>query len=150
MRFELRQFRAEDALGLLDSPNEKGLRQVNRKDALKWARLNESEGPGFTAVYDGKIAACAGIRIYWPGVGEAWALYSEDIGYYHIDPKIARDMIYNLMTEYKLRRVQTTPRADWDKGIKYVEWLGFKREGLMRGYYPDGTDCYMYAIVRSN
>ena len=46
---------------------------------------------------------------------------------------------------YKLQRVQATVLKENKKAIKWIEFLGFEREGLMRKYV--GGDHYLYARV---
>lgn len=145
----IRPYKWQDALELLKDPNEKGLK--NQKGAIRWAKLNETEGVGYTAVCDGKIIGCGGIRIYWEGVGEAWAVYPRKVGQMHLDPQIAKKKLYEMIEENKLKRVQSTPRCDWPEGLTYSKWLGFKVEGKMRKYLPDNgelVDCFMMSIIK--
>lgn len=116
-------------------------------DAEKWCKEAEEDGKAFTVIYEGKVVACAGIITIMDGVGQAWALYPLDIGNYHIDPRIAKDKLKELMTKYNFRRVQATVRADFPAGESYLRYLGFKREGVMAKYEPDSTDSCLYAIT---
>ncbi|KKN77570.1 hypothetical protein LCGC14_0358450 [marine sediment metagenome] len=110
----------------------------------KWC----AEAEGFSVIYEGKLALCAGIIKERKGVGQAWSLYPPDVGKYHIDPKIARDKLRELMIEHDFWRVFATVRCDFPAGAKYIEWLGFKREGRLKQNEPDKTDSFLYAIVR--
>jgi hypothetical protein len=147
---KIRPFKWRDGLKLADDPNEKGLK--GNGEIEKWLKLNESEGPGFTAIYKDEIVACGGVRIFWKGCGEAWFLTKNGIGSYHIDPQIVKDQMNKIIVEHELIRVQATPRTDWAPGLSYVRWLGFKIEGKMRKYLPDANgqlvDCYMMSIVK--
>lgn len=149
-KVEIRPYKWQDALELLKDPNEKGLK--DQKDAIRWAKLNETEGVGYTAICDGRIIGCGGIRIYWEGVGEAWAVYPKKVGQMHLDPQIAKKKLYEMIEENKLKRVQSTPRCDWPEGLTYSKWLGFKVEGKMKQYLPDGNgglvDCFMMSIIK--
>lgn len=134
---------------LLENPNEKGLK--NQKDAVRWAKLNETEGVGYTAICNEEIIGCGGVRIYWEGVGEAWALYPKKVGQMHLDPQIAKKQLYKIIDDNNLIRVQSTPRCDWPEGLTYSKWLGFKVEGKMRKYLPDKgelVDCFMMSIIK--
>ena len=49
--------------------------------------------------------------------------------------------------KYNIKRVQTAVRTDFDKGIRFAEWLGLENEGLMKHYGFDGSDQYRYARI---
>lgn len=120
-----------------------------------WAQALAAS-PAKTAVYDGKIVGCGGVFIWWPGMAEAWATFIHDIGKYPIDPRIVGQQLHQWMEEYKLNRVQSPLRADWEDGIKYAKWLGFRPDGWpdvpdgvrMEHYHYDGTAAIMYSIIR--
>lgn len=61
---EFHKFSVDDACCILGS-----------NDEINTARINQIAGPAYTAVIDGKPVGCGGVRV--AGVGEAWALYSE-------------------------------------------------------------------------
>jgi RimJ/RimL family protein N-acetyltransferase len=144
-----RPYKWQDVIGLLKDPNERGL--INQKDAIKWAKLNETEGVGYTALLEGEIIGCGGIRIYWKGVGEAWAIYPRRVGKMRLDHRLAKEKLYEMIEDNDLKRIQSTPRCDWQESVTYSKWLGFKIEGKMRKYFPingDLVDCYMMSIIK--
>ena len=149
-KIKIRPFKWQDGLGLAEDPNEKGLK--GQKDIEKWLKLNESEGPGYTMIFEGEIVGCGGVRIFWKGGGEAWFLAKKDIGELHIDPQIAKDQLYKMIKEHNIIRVEASPRADWAPGLSYVRWLGFKIEGKRRKFLPDANgklvDCYLMSIIK--
>ena len=106
-----------------------------------------AEAEGFSVVLGGKVILCAGLIKEREGVGQAWALYPLDVGKYHIDPKIARDKLHELMAEKGLWRVFATVRCDFPRGADYLRWMGFKREGRLEKNEPDKTDSFLYAIT---
>ena len=116
-------------------------------DADKWCKEADEDSKAFTVMYDGKMVACAGIITIMDGVGLAWALYPPNIGDYHIDPRIGKDKLKELIAKYKYRRVQATVRVDFPAGASYLRYMGFKREGTMKMYEPDKTDAFLYAIT---
>ncbi len=136
----IRDYRAADGVEMLSR------QACNDPDAEKWCA--EAEGGGFSIIYEGELALCAGIIKERKGVGQAWALFPLDVGKYHIDPKIARDKLNELMIEHNFWRVFATVRCDFAAGVKYIEWVGFEREGRMRCNEPDKSDSFLYAIIR--
>ena len=144
---KIRAYKAEDAIELLKDPNEIGLSCYPDMVKEERAKLYETAGPSYTVTLNGRVVGCGGICTLWQGVGEAWAIYAKGIGREHIDPQVAKDLLYDMIDEGNFIRVQATPRADWPKGVKYVEYLGFQREGLMRSYH-DKIDCIMFSIIR--
>jgi RimJ/RimL family protein N-acetyltransferase len=47
----------------------------------------------------------------------------------------------------KIKRLQTSVKADSKLALRFAEWLGLKQEGLMKNYGPDGSDYYRYARI---
>lgn len=62
---EIRKFRAEDVKEVFTDPA-----------MLAGAELNEISGPGYTALSNGRIIGCGGVRIH--GVGEVWAGFTPE------------------------------------------------------------------------
>ena len=115
-------------------------------DLEEWAKV--AEGKAFTIFFEGKALACAGVIKQRKGVGLAWALYPPDIGDYHIDPRIAKDKLHEIIDQSGLWRVEATVRVDFPAGASYLRYMGFEQEGRMRQNEPDKSDSYLYSIVR--
>jgi hypothetical protein len=103
---------------------------------------------GFSLFSDNEIIVIGGIYRMWEGVGEAFSVMSKNAYKY---PKalfsaFARN-IETGITAGKYRRLQATVKADFGAGIRFLERLGFEREGLMRSWGLDGSDYYMYARI---
>ena len=47
------------------------------------------------------------------------------------------------------RRVNLFVSKDNEASIKLVEGLGFVREGLLRQYRENGSDCYVYGMLKN-
>lgn len=47
------------------------------------------------------------------------------------------------------RRVSLFVSKDNEASIKLVEGLGFVREGLLRQYRENGSDCYVYGMLKN-
>lgn len=93
------------------------------------------------------VAIIGGVMIV-PKVLSAFALVSDSVSKcpkeFH---KTVKWMISFYMKEFELRRLQFIVRADFDRGITWAEKLGFHAEGLMRGFYADDGDAWLYAKV---
>lgn len=139
---EIRPYKYEDALKL--EPKEKGVK--SHPDYETWAKMNEN-GPAYTIVIDGEIIGCAGIRVFWEGTGEAWAILAEDKSVKHLKlimEEFGKRLDYTIRT-LKFRWVQATINKDNAKLIHWVQHFGFKRKCIMTGYLPGGNDAFLYA-----
>lgn len=104
----------------------------------------------FSGVIDGRIVGCAGVRPMWPGVGEAWAVFS---GEALIRPfalfRAATRGLAAIEAAQGLRRVQATAHDGHAAAARFLEALGFRREGLLRRYGLWGEgNYYLYARVK--
>lgn len=101
-----------------------------------------------TLVAGGRVLACAGILPMWPGRAVAWALLSSQIGArgfprYHRWVRRALDDAH----ARGLWRIETTVDPEFDNAVRWAAALGFRYEGRMRGYAPDGRDHLLVARV---
>ncbi len=114
-------------------------------DSLELAALVQP-GAAFTATEGREILGCAGVVPLWPGVGQAWAVFS--------DALLARPVTLTRASERALdriaaardmRRIQATVRDGHGNGARWLSFLGFELEGLLVNYGPGGTgDYWMY------
>lgn len=105
-------------------------------------------GPAETGFWHGEPVAAGGILPLWRGVGEAWFLSNANLCKAPI--AITRRLVTGIRDSaqvYKLHRVQAVVHADNPTARRFMEWLTFENEGLMRGYGADGADYYRYAKV---
>jgi RimJ/RimL family protein N-acetyltransferase len=139
-------FEKEDAFNITLRPEDEHVR--NDPFFEPWAETN-ALGAGFTGVRksDGKILGCGGIKVISPGVGEAWALFCDEIGLYAKECKeYAVHYLSALVKEMGLQRLQCVVYADEKIKVRYVKALGFEAEGTMRKF-KDGRDCVMLAMT---
>ena len=96
--------------------------------------------------------ACGGLEPNGQGRWTAW-LYASDLsprGWV----KVAQAFLV-MVLQSGAHRVEMTVRApvscaDWPRSLgacAFAERLGLKREGLMRGYTPDGADYWLFGGV---
>ena len=112
------------------------------RERLKYFATN---GPSYTGMIHGDVVGCAGVFIHWSGMGEAWVLSSPLVERFklsfHRAVKQTLDMIQDNL---KLHRIQCVVHAEYTRSQKWVERLGFKKEGLLNKYAPDQAAYYMY------
>tara|TARA_R100000808_G_scaffold12567_1_gene31270 strand:- start:1954 stop:2400 length:447 start_codon:yes stop_codon:yes gene_type:complete len=115
----------------------------------RWLENLERKDRAFTLMDNGHLIVSGGIHPIWKGMGEAWLIPSDEIKNHKIRMiKILRDHIDRITIEDDLRRLQATVRADYEPALRFIEFLGFKKEGLLKAYSPAGVDHYMYARVK--
>ena len=115
--------------------------------AEKWARYKE--GPAFTGENGSGPMICAGVLPVWDGRWYAWAAISEKVRrkemlWIH---RNVHSFLENLQSyePRKYRRVETTARSDQPNAQRWLELLGFQREGRLRCYDASGLDHIQYA-----
>lgn len=101
-------------------------------------------GQAWTGMVDGKVVGCAGLLPQWEGRVIAWAFFSGSI------PRAAWPRVIAKMRAVFAaapRRVEAYVVSGNGPGLRLVSLLGFKIEGRMAKFAPDGADCFMYAKV---
>jgi hypothetical protein len=139
-------FAIEDMVKILEEV-EPGKRECH----IKIAETRIEYGPAYTFVCGGQIIACAGVTIYWPGVGEVWLCPS--IRWLEYKEEIVpwtRKILNQLQTENKLWRIQADVVASDARANRFIKLFGFKLETPegMKMYDALGRDCNRYSRVR--
>jgi len=105
-------------------------------------------GLSFTLWADNNIVLCGGITPMWDGVAEGWVIASKRIYDHKIKSVSAiKKRLDLLCTNNKIWRLQTSVKEDFKIGVRFAEWLGLKKEGLMRMYGPDKSNYYRMAKI---
>jgi len=108
----------------------------------------QAAGDACTALYRGKIVACFGTNILWPGMGEAWLLTGKQINTLAVSLTRTTHRYFNqLATTKGLKRLQLTVNAENELAVRWADALKFTREGLLRNYGPTGADHIMFARI---
>lgn len=102
-------------------------------------------GPCFTAMDSDGLIACAGIIHQWEGRALAWALLAHDARRAMLP--LTRG-IGAFLRGCGVRRVETAVDCQFEAAQRWASLLGFRAEGKMLAYTPEGRDCYLYARVR--
>ena len=105
-------------------------------------------GLAFTLL-DNNVPICSGgIIPTWMGNAQGWVLSSKRIFRNKIkSARLIKERTDLLCANNKIWRLQTAVKADFKIGIRFAEFLGFNKEGLMIGYGPDKTDYYLMARI---
>ena len=103
------------------------------------AEVYYKAGPAWTGLVDGAVVACAGIMLLWPGLGEAWAVWTPR-GRAHIRSihRAVRDGMRDIVDDHHLRRVQAKVVEGFWEGRLWANHLGFNIEARMQKYGPNG------------
>ncbi len=106
-------------------------------------------GPAITLLNDSfEVIACAGVLIPWEGFGEFWMIPGVLVPKYKKSVwKEAKLFIKDSRERFNLRRIQATIRENDQRAIRWIERLGFQKEGLLRCFGMDGENHFMYARV---
>ena len=115
-----------------------------------WMTGHFQQGPVWAGVTEGgALVGCSGLSFLWPGVAMGWAIFDPPAlrNYRLTVIRTYRAWIPELMRQHGIQRLHTHVYDD-QVLIRWIEVLGFKREGLMRKYGPGGQDCWMCSIIR--
>jgi len=115
----------------------------------EWAWMYKNKGAAYTGIKDGEIIAFAGCIVHWKGVADAYLIGSNKIEENKIS--VARAVLNGLKLiedNFKLHRLQVTVREDYKVSRNWVEWMGFKQEGVLKNFSPEGDNYVMYARTR--
>ena len=113
-------------------------------------RICDHSQPGnaYTMFVNGKPVFACGIVVLWDGVAECWVMASQNI--YEMKFLAARtilDLQDKLCKQNKIRRLQTSVKADFKLGLRLATWCGLEVEGLKKKYGPDGSDYYQLGKI---
>ena len=102
-------------------------------------------GEAYSVLYEDKVVLCAGIIPQWDGRYVAWALFTKDVGLKMVSIMRAVRRFLNVKD---VRRVEAYIDCTHLEGIRLAELLGFKFEGTLVKFTPDGRNNYMYARTK--
>lgn len=107
------------------------------------------EHPAYTAFDGDRILGCAGVLILWDGFGEGWVWINKELAEKHAlwFHKTVKGILWAIIKEYDLRRVQCTVDINYVMGTKWARALGFKEESQMPDCGPKGETFVRYVIL---
>lgn len=99
-----------------------------------------------TGVINGRVVACGGVSKNIYGSGEVWLIPSIFLPEHGVTfLRLVKDWLDDVATAYELKRLQTACIDD-ELHNKYMEYLGFVKEGKMK-QYALGQDYCLWARV---
>jgi len=105
-------------------------------------------GLSFSLFANNDIVLSGGITPMWDGVAEGWVIASKRIFDHKIKSIISIKKRLDLLCENNnIWRLQTSVKENFNTGIRFAEFLGLKKEGLMRMYGPDKSNYYRMAKI---
>ena len=103
-------------------------------------------GLSFTLLADNNIILAGGIIPIWNGVAEGWVMSSKRVFNHKIRAASAvKKRLDYLCINNNIRRLQTAVKEDFLTGVRFAEWLGLQKEGLMKYYGLDQTNYWRMA-----
>lgn len=119
------------------------VQQVSHVPA-SYASVRRPPGLAMT-VWDGdRILLCGGVIPTGPGAGLLWALLSAAAGGRMVWMHRATQRFLALEP---LRRLEASVQEGFPAGCRWLEMLGFKYEGPLEAYGPNGEDHLRYARI---
>lgn len=119
-------FKVEHAFDMVLNAVDSDFRE--NKYIEEWAIFNINKGPGYTVFHEGKMLGIAGIRVVRPGLGHAWAVFSNEIEHnIRTCFRTLKDSLIIIEEEYAFKKIRTLSRAGFPSSQRLIEHLGFKR-----------------------
>lgn len=100
-----------------------------------------------TVVLDGRILFCAGFCPLWPGVFELWmipSVYAKTAPVFFA--RTIRRYIDRIAIDFAAHRLQTTSFDD-PFHRRWMTWLGFQPEGVLRQFTQDKRDMVQFGRI---
>lgn len=105
-------------------------------------------GRAWTIVINDEVITCSGLYPMWPGVYEGWQVPTirvQNNSYQYA--KAYKETLDDAFMGDEVHRVQSYCIHD-DLHDKWMRFLGFEKEGVMRKYSWDKRDYALYARVK--
>ncbi|HWN46803.1 MAG TPA: hypothetical protein VNM71_05565 [Steroidobacteraceae bacterium] len=110
-----------------------------------YQRMIVNAGQAFAAVSGDTVLGCGGMTELWENRAQIWALVSKDAGPHMVGIHRA---VEGFLKQAPQRRIEAYVLVGFAAGSRWIRRLGFKHEGTMRAYSPEGDDYELFARVR--
>jgi hypothetical protein len=120
-------------------------------EAFLVAAIQDENGYcAWTAMVDGVVVGCSGVFAESLYTGEAWALLSEGFTKANLCVKMKIiKAIKDVILRIKVQRLQANTEVEFEEGRRFLEYLGFEQEGVMKYHTPFGGDSVLYGMKGS-
>ena len=122
--------------------------QTAQIEATKWVTLEQAESletsPSYTALVDGNPVCAAGVVPMWDSRAIAWALVAE-LG--PMNFLKCHRAAKGFLDGCGIRRVEMSVDCGHRAAHRWARALGFRMEGVMPAYAPDGRSHALYARI---
>lgn len=140
---EIERFRAADLKEIFE---QKAMAYMSEFITDEQRKEMEKGEWAFTGKVNGRVVACGGVALYWPGRGEAWAIIDQQVKVEFL--RIHRAAL-RVLEMCPLQRIEATVDEGFEPGHRWAGMLGFKLEApSMKKFRPDGKNASLYALVR--
>ena len=145
---ELKDFEPEHAKKIISYGMNSKLMEIDAGFEDNHIYNYSTEGNAYTMFVNGKPVFSIGIVILWSGVAEGWVLASQNIfELKFLAAKTMKELTDDMCKKNKIKRLQTSVKADFKLGVRFATWLGLEIEGLKKSYGPDGSDYYQLGKI---
>jgi len=148
MANELKPFLSEHADQIIAIGLNDKLMEIDASYSANRICDHSQPGNAFTMFVNDKPVFACGIVVLWDGVAECWVMASQNV--YEMKFLAARTILElqeKLCKKNKIRRLQTSVKADFKLGLRLATWCGLEVEGLKKKYGPDGSDYYQLGKI---
>ena len=108
---------------------------------------NIDKFPGWTWHDKEGLLVSAGLVPVWKGLADGWSIVSHRLRQHPEKREILANIRYSLVEMariFQYRRVQVDVKKDFREGHAFVKLLGFRPEGDMEQYGPQGETMTKY------
>lgn len=119
-------------------------------DALKRCEQTATQGLTFahTFTIDEKPVGIMGVTVLRAHIAELWAFLSDDVKKHPVAfHKQCKELLDTYFVELNVPRFQCYVLSDFCVGNRWLQILGFQREGLLRKFGADGKDYIVWSKV---
>jgi RimJ/RimL family protein N-acetyltransferase len=122
---------------------------VGGEDYVEKIKKNIESSETVTVQKDGVILAITGLIHSRPGVAEIWSITGTPVDSNKtLFAQCSILVVDYWIKKYDLHRLTANTHEDHTQSIRWLEWLGFEREGLMRKYGTLRENFYLYARTK--
>ena len=148
MASEIRDFKPEHADEIISFGMNSKLMEIDASFEDNRICNYSTKGNAYTMFMNDKPVFAIGIVILWDGVAEGWVMASQNIfEMKFLAAKTMKELTDDMCKKNKIKRLQTSVKADFKLGVRFATWLGLEVEGLKKKYGPDGSDYYQLGKI---